>query len=115
MSATGTSEKLSYLDTSLSFAERAKDLVGRLTLEEKVGLMNHPAHGIPRLNIPAYNYWSEALHGVGRSGRATVFPQAIAMAATWDKELIHRVATAISDEGRAKYHAALKRNGYTAQ
>lgn len=115
MSATGTSEKLSYLDTSLPFAERAKDLVGRLTLEEKVGLMNHPAHGIPRLNIPAYNYWSEALHGVARNGRATVFPQAIAMAATWDKELIHRVANAISDEGRAKYHAALKRNGFTAQ
>ena len=115
MSVTRTSEKLLYLDTSLSFAERAKDLVGRLTLEEKVGLMNHPAHGIPRLNIPAYNYWSEALHGVGRNGRATVFPQAIGMAATWDKELIHRVATAISDEGRAKYHAALRRNGYTDQ
>ena len=115
MSATGTSEKLSYLDTSLSFAERAKDLVGRLTLEEKVGLMNHPADGVPRLNIPAYNYWSEALHGVARNGRATVFPQAIAMAATWDKQLIHKVANAISDEGRAKYHAALKRNGYTAQ
>ena len=115
MSATGTSEKLSYLDTSLSFAERAKDLVGRLTLEEKVGLMNHPAHAIPRLNIPAYNYWSEALHGVARSGRATVFPQAIAMAATWDRQLIHAVADAISNEGRAKYHAALKRNGYTAQ
>lgn len=110
-----TSEKLLYLDTSLPFAERAKDLVGRLTLEEKVGLMNHPAHAIPRLNIPAYNYWSEALHGVARNGRATVFPQAIAMAATWDKELIRRVATVISDEGRAKYHAALKRNGYTAQ
>ena len=108
-------EKLSYLDTSLSPGDRAKDLIGRLTLEEKVGLMNHPAHGIPRLNIPAYNYWSEALHGVARSGRATVFPQAIAMAATWDKELIHKVATVISDEGRAKYHAALKRNGYTAQ
>ena len=115
MSVTDTSEKLLYLDTSLSFAERAKDLVGRLTLDEKVGLMNHSAHGIPRLNIPAYNYWSEALHGVARNGRATVFPQAIAMAATWDKELIHRVATAISDEGRAKYHAALRRNGYTAQ
>ena len=108
-------EKLSYLDTSLSPGDRAKDLIGRLTLEEKVGLMNHPAHGILRLNIPAYNYWSEALHGVARSGRATVFPQAIAMAATWDKELIHKVATVISDEGRAKYHAALKRNGYTAQ
>jgi beta-glucosidase len=115
MGAMSTSEKLSYLDTSLSFAERAKDLVGRLTLDEKVSLMNHPAQGVPRLNIPAYNYWNEALHGVGRNGRATVFPQAIGMAATWDKELIHRVASAIGDEGRAKYHAALRRNGYTAQ
>ncbi len=115
MGVTSTSENLSYLDTSLSFAERAKDLVGRLTLEEKVSLMNHPAHGVPRLNIPAYNYWSEALHGVGRNGRATVFPQAIGMAATWDKELIHRVASAIGDEGRAKYHAALRQNGYTDQ
>jgi beta-glucosidase len=110
-----TLEKLSYLDTSLSFAERVKDLVARLSLDEKVGLMNHPAQGVPRLNIPAYNYWSEALHGVGRNGRATVFPQAIGMAATWDKELIHRVASAIGDEGRAKYHAALRRNGYTDQ
>ena len=115
MSATGTTEKLLYLDTSLTFEERVKDLVGRLTLDEKVGLMSHPAHGVPRLNIPAYNYWSEALHGVARNGRATVFPQAIGMAATWDRELIHSVASAISDEGRAKYHAALKRNGYTAQ
>jgi beta-glucosidase len=115
MRATSTSEKLSYLDTSLSFAERAKDLVRRLTLDEKVSLMNHPARGVPRLNIPAYNYWSEALHGVGRNGRATVFPQAIGMAATWDKELIYRVASAIGDEGRAKYHAALRRNGYTDQ
>ncbi len=115
MSVTGTSEKPAYLDTSLSFTERVKDLVKLLTLEEKVGLMNHPAHGVPRLNIPAYNYWNEALHGIARSGRATVFPQAIGMAATWDKELIFKVATAISDEGRAKYHAALRRNGYTAQ
>ena len=76
-----TTEKLSYLDTSLPLAERVKDLIGRMTLEEKVGLMNHPAHGIPRLNIPAYNYWSEALHGVARNGRATVFPQAIAAVA----------------------------------
>ena len=115
MRATSTSEKLSYVDTSLSFAERAKDLVGRLTLDEKVSLMNHPARGVPRLNIPAYNYWSEALHGVGRNGRATVFPQAIGMSATWDKELIQRVASAVGDEGRAKYHAALRRNGYTDQ
>ena len=75
MRATSTSEKFSYLNPSLSFAERAKDLVGHLSLEEKVGLMNYPAQGIPRLNIPAYNYWSEALHGVARNGRATVFPQ----------------------------------------
>ena len=115
MSVTGTSEKPAYLDTSLSFTERVKDLVKLFTLEEKVGLMNHPALGVPRLNIPAYNYWNEALHGIARSGRATVFPQAIGMAATWDKELIFKVATAISDEGRAKYHAALRRNGYTAQ
>ncbi|MGZ9235633.1 MAG: glycoside hydrolase family 3 protein, partial [Anaerolineales bacterium] len=115
MSATSTSQKLSYLDTSLSFVERAKDLVRRFTLDEKVSLMSHPTEGVPRLNIPAYNYWNEALHGVGRSGRATVFPQAIGMAATWDKELIQRVASAIGDEGRAKYHAALRRNGYTAQ
>jgi beta-glucosidase len=115
MSGMNTSEKLSYLDTSLSIPERAKDLVARLTLDEKVSLMNHPAQGVPRLNIPAYNYWNEALHGVGRNGRATVFPQAIGMAATWDKELIHQVAAAIGDEGRAKYHAALRRNGYTAQ
>ena len=110
-----TIEGLPYLDSSLPIAERVNDLIGRMTLEEKVGLMNHPAHGIPRLNIPAYNYWSEALHGIARNGRATVFPQAIAMAATWDKELIFEVAAAISDEGRAKYHAALRRNGYTAQ
>lgn len=115
MGAMSTSEQRSYLDTSLSFAERAKDLVRRLTLDEKVSLMNHPAQGVPRLSIPAYNYWSEALHGVGRNGRATVFPQAIGMAATWDKELIHQVASAIGNEGRAKYHAALRRNGYTNQ
>ena len=115
MSKTTKSDQPAYLDTSRPFSERVKDLVGRLTLDEKVSLMSHPAKGVPRLNIPAYNYWSEALHGVARNGRATVFPQAIGMAATWDKELIHMVATAISDEARAKYHEALRRNGYTAQ
>jgi beta-glucosidase len=110
-----TAEKALYLDTSRPFAERVKDLVERLTLDEKVSLMSHPAKGVPRLNIPGYNYWSEALHGVARNGRATVFPQAIGMAATWDKELVHEVATAISDEARAKYHEALRRNGYTDQ
>ena len=84
-----TSEKLLYPDTSLPFTERVKDLLGRMTLEEKVGFMNHPAHGILRLNIPAYNYWSEALHGVARNWRATVFPQAIAMAATILRHSLH--------------------------
>jgi len=107
--------EIPYLNTDLPFEERVKDLINRLTLDEKVGLMSHPAKGVPRLNIPAYNYWSEALHGVARNGRATVFPQAIGMAATWDPDLIHAVASAISDEGRAKYHEALRRNGYTAQ
>ena len=104
-----------YLDTHLPFPERVQDLLSQLTLDEKVAMMNHPAQGVPRLNIPGYNFWSEALHGVARNGRATVFPQAIGMAATWDKELIHQIATAISDEGRAKYHEALRRNGYTDQ
>lgn len=115
MNSSCSSDNPKYLDTSLPFADRVKDLVSRLTLDEKVGLMSHEARGVPRLNIPAYNYWNEALHGVARSGRATVFPQAIGMAATWDKDLIHNVASAISDEGRAKYHAALRRNGYTSQ
>jgi beta-glucosidase len=104
-----------YLDPNLSIPERVQDLISRLTLDEKVALMSHPAQGVPRLDIPAYNYWSEALHGVARNGRATVFPQAIGMAATWDKELIYQIATAISDEARAKYHEALRRNGSTAQ
>jgi beta-glucosidase len=104
-----------YLDSNLPICERVQDLLSRLTLDEKVAMMNHPAQGVPRLNIPAYNYWNEALHGVGSNGRATVFPQAIGMAATWDKDLIHQIAIAISDEGRAKYHEALRRNGYTDQ
>jgi len=104
-----------YLDTQLPIPERVQDLLSQLTLDEKVAMMNHPAQGVPRLGIAGYNFWSEALHGVARNGRATVFPQAIGMAATWDKDLIHQVATAISDEGRAKYHAALRRNGYTDQ
>ena len=115
MSESDHADHPAYLNTALPFSERAKDLVSRLTLDEKIGLMNHPAHGIPRLNIPKYNYWSEALHGMARNGRATVFPQAIGMASTWDKDLIRQVATAISDEGRAKYHAALRRNGFTGQ
>ena len=104
-----------YLDTNLPLPERVQDLLSQLTLDEKVGMMNHPAQGVPRLGIPDYNFWSEALHGVAGNGRATIFPQAIGMAATWDRDLIHQIATAIGDEGRAKYHEALRRNGRNDQ
>jgi beta-glucosidase len=106
---------LPYLNPDLPLPERLADLLSRLTLEEKVAQMNHPTQGVPRLGIPPYNYWSEALHGVARAGRATVFPQAIGMAASWSPELVRRVASAIGDEGRAKFHAALRRQGETGQ
>jgi beta-glucosidase len=92
-----------------------QDLLARLTLDEKISQMTSQAAAVPRLGIPAYNFWNEALHGVARNGRATVFPQAIGMAASWDPAMIEEVASAIADEGRAKYHAALKQNGETAQ
>jgi hypothetical protein len=88
-----------YLDPVLPFEERVDDLIGRMSLPEKVSQMLNECQAIPRLGMPAYNYWSEGLHGVVGNGRATVFPQAIALAATWDTPLMYRVATAISDEG----------------
>jgi beta-glucosidase len=100
--------KAPYLDPSLSPERRAGDLVSRLTLEEKVLQMQSTAPAIERLGVPAYNWWNEALHGVAQ-GRATVFPQAIGLAATWDTELLYRVADIISTEARAKYHDALTR------
>lgn len=93
-----------YKDKKLSFEERAKDLVSRMTLEEKVMQMLHSAPAIPRLGVPSYNWWSEALHGVARAGTATVFPQAIGLAATFDADLIYEVADVVSTEVRAKYH-----------
>ncbi len=93
-----------YLDPARSFAERAADLVGRMTLEEKVAQMQNAAPAIPRLGVPEYDWWNEALHGVARAGEATVFPQAIALAATFDTPLMSEVATVISDEARAKYN-----------
>lgn len=98
-----------WKDTSLPAEDRARDLVSRMTLEEKTGQMLNAAPAIPRLGIPAYNWWNECLHGVARAGIATVFPQAIGLAATWNTALVHRVATAISDEARAKHHEFLKR------
>ena len=88
------------------FKERAKELVSKMTLAEKIAQMQHDAPAIERLGIPAYNWWNEALHGVARSGTATVFPQAIAMAASFNEDLMYKVAEDISNEVRAKY------NGY---
>lgn len=86
------------------FKNRAKELVAQMTLEEKVSQMNYESPAIPRLGIPEYNWWNECLHGVGRAGRATVFPQAIGLAATFDKDNMSKIATIISDEARAKHH-----------
>ena len=94
-----------YMDPNLPPEKRAADLVGRMTLEEKVLQMQNSAPAIPRLGVPVYNWWNEALHGVA-SGRATVFPQAIALGSTWDVDLVRRVADAISTEARAKYNQA---------
>jgi len=92
----------------LNFKEKARELVSQMSLEEKVSQMLHYAGEIERLNIPAYNWWNEALHGVARAGTATMFPQAIAMAATFDTELLKQVADCTATEGRAKYHAFSK-------
>ncbi|HEX6773924.1 MAG TPA: glycoside hydrolase family 3 C-terminal domain-containing protein [Acidobacteriaceae bacterium] len=97
-----------FQNPSLPVAQRVDDLVGRMTLEEKASQMRHQAPAIPRLGIPAYDWWSEGLHGIARSGYATVFPQAIGLAATWDPDLIQQVSTVIGDEARAKYEEAIR-------
>ena len=95
-----------YLDKSLTAEERAADLLGRLTLEEKGALMKNRSVAVPRLGIHAYNWWNEALHGVARNGSATVFPQPIGMAASFDEPLIYEVFTSVSDEARVKNRLA---------
>jgi beta-glucosidase len=96
-----------YLDPELPLSKRVDDLVSRLTLSEKINQLLHENNAIERLGIPAYNWWNEACHGIGRNGRATVFPQVIGLGATWDRALVKRVASVIADEARAKHHAAL--------
>ncbi|HEY0378515.1 MAG TPA: glycoside hydrolase family 3 C-terminal domain-containing protein [Pyrinomonadaceae bacterium] len=98
-----------YLDPSLPVERRVNDLISRMTLEEKVSQMMNSAPAIPRLGVPEYDWWNEALHGVAFSGVATVFPQAIGLGATFDPRLVNRVASVISDEARAKYHEAQRR------
>jgi beta-glucosidase len=98
-----------YKDPTRPIEERVDDLVSRMTLDEKISQMVFDAPAIERLDVPEYNWWNECLHGVGRAGIATVFPQAIGLAATWNTALMHRVATAISDEARAKHHDALRK------
>jgi beta-glucosidase len=100
----GKKYKYQFMDPNLDIDERVNDLVGRMTLEEKVGQMMNAAPAIERLGIPEYNWWNECLHGVARAGLATSFPQAIGLGATWDEDLMFRVSTAISDEARAKHH-----------
>jgi beta-glucosidase len=103
-------DKLIYKDPTQPIDVRVKDLVSRLTLEEKVSLLGYQSKAVPRLGIPAYNWWNEALHGVARAGEATIFPQAIGMAATFNDDLLKQVSTAISTEARAKYNLAIAKN-----
>ena len=102
-----------YRNPSLPIEQRVDDLISRMTLDEKVRQMQHTAPAIPQIGIPAYDWWNEALHGVARSGYATVFPQAIGMAATWDAALVHQEAETIATEARAKYNEAQRDDNHS--
>ena len=101
-----------YLNPEIDLDDRVADLIDRLTLQEKVDQMLMNTSGIPRLKIPPYDYWNEALHGVGRSGKATIFPQAIGLAATFDDKLIYDISSAISDEARAMFNVSQTAGNY---
>src|ERR1700710_2472975 len=102
-----------WRNPALTPEARAADLIGRMTLEEKAPQLGHTAPAIPRLGVPAYNWWNEGLHGVARAGIATVFPQAIGMAASWDTELMNQVSATIATEFRAKYAERVHPDGST--
>ena len=110
LALSANAQQLPYKNPQLTAEQRADDLLGRLTLEEKVRLMMDSSPAIERLGIPQFQWWNEALHGVGRNGYATVFPITMGMAASWDDQLLHQVFTAVSDEARAKAQQA-KRSG----
>jgi len=99
-----TGERPPYLNPALPIDQRVDDLISRMTVEEKASQFSSTSPAIPRLQVPAYNWWSEALHGVANQGTATVFPQAIGLGATFDEPLIFKMATTISTEARAKFH-----------
>jgi beta-glucosidase len=108
-----TLEENDHFNLSLDFEARTSILVSKMTLEEKISQLGNNAPAIPRLGVLEYNWWNECLHGVARAGTATVFPQAIGMAATFNPSLINNVAVVISDEARAKHHEALRNNDYS--
>jgi beta-glucosidase len=112
---TAVASPAKFLDPTLPLDARVDDLLAQFTLPEKIAHLVHDNPGVERLGVRPYNWWSEACHGVGRNGRATVFPQVIGLAATWNRELLHRVATATSDEARAKHHAAARAGLYGQQ
>jgi beta-glucosidase len=101
-----------FRNPNLSVQQRVDDLVGRMTLEEKVSQLIDRAAPIPRLDVPTYNWWSEGLHGIARSGYATLFPQAIGMAATWDTPLVNGMGAVVSTEARAKYNDAIRHGNH---
>src|SRR5579872_3683204 len=102
--------KQSWFDSSQPIDKRVDALVSAMTLDEKVNQMENHAAAIPRLGVPEYDYWSEGLHGIARSGYSTLFPQAIGLAATWDPVLQHQIATIIGTEARARYNQAMRDN-----
>jgi beta-glucosidase len=105
------SNKPKYQNAQLPFSKRADDLISKMSRTEKLSQLIHESPAIPRLGIKKYNWWNECLHGVARAGVATVFPQAIGMASTFDKKLMKEIGNIISDEARAKYHKHLSANG----
>jgi len=107
MAVQAQTAKAIYTEPSQLLEKRVDALVGSMTLEEKVAQTQNHATAIPRLGVPEYDYWSEGLHGIARSGYATLFPQAVGLAATWDTPLIHDVSTVISTEARAKFNQAM--------
>ena len=107
-----SAQAFSYMNPALPLDQRVNDLIGRMTLEEKISQMRDHAAAIPRLGVPKYDWWNEGLHGVAFAGYATNFPQVIGMAATWDTDLVHTMGEIVSTEARAKYNEAMRNDHY---